>query len=304
MIIDKSTENHYNNNTNQEIVTNKLFPSSSTTKVSNNRIKPIATRDYSHNIVPLQVYPVRNGIVFEWDMVDNFSAGDYVDPSVNGMSQADNADSAYYGLQPLRYVDIFGRADLFSFRLFTPNSPTYEQIQNLPRAQYGDGKEDEANVIAPPDISSSFAGNQNDNEYIALSKDNREELSFNYQKNLLYDSDFISYPNLFGKKAGKIKVAYLKDTQSLFENKVNFDESNIVEDNLSFNASTLGSVITVSFNKSPIFGSSDPYDIASIKSVVIYVDDNGARYPILARNVDTLSDNDKLSNWRLFPKIF
>ncbi len=289
----------HNNNTNQGIDTNKLFPSSSTIKVSDNRIKPIKTRDYSHNIVPLQVYPVRNGIVFEWDMVDNFSAGDYVDPSVNGMSQEDNADSAYYGLQPLRYVDIFGRADLFSFRLFTPNSPTYEQIQNLPRAQYEDEEEDEDkdNVIAPPDISSSFAGNQNDNEYIALSKDNREELSFNYQINLLYDSDFISYPNLFGKKKETIKVAYLKDTQSLFENKVNFDESNIVKDDLYFRETTSGSVITISFNYAP-------NDIASIKSVVIYVDDNGARYPILARNVNKLSDNDKLNSWRLFPKVF
>ena len=37
-------------------------------------------------------------------------------------------------MQPMRYVDIFGMADLFSFKLFNKTDWTPEQIQQLPQA--------------------------------------------------------------------------------------------------------------------------------------------------------------------------
>lgn len=137
-------------------------------------------------------------------MADNFKAGDFVDDYV--YSTAEKNDDAYLSMQPFRYVDVMGRADLMSFKLFSKSDWTFDKTQKLPQA-----------IVSVSD-SESIVRVPGGNDYgIALDKDCREELSFNYQINLLHcpteadKYDFLTFPNLFGQKDSSLKVCLLSE---------------------------------------------------------------------------------------------
>lgn len=87
---------------------------------------------------PISAYSSQNTLTLEWDMVDNFSAGDAVDPIDQDVdSSSPSVDSAYNTLLPVRYVDAFGRSDLLDFIIlknFGQSSLTNSQIYNLPNS--------------------------------------------------------------------------------------------------------------------------------------------------------------------------
>ena len=92
---------------------------------------------------PISTYSIQNTLTMEWDMVDNFSAGDRVTQYKNDPETIIDFDSAYNPLHPVRYVDAFGRSDLIDFIImedFGTNGLSDEQIFNLPespvRTQY------------------------------------------------------------------------------------------------------------------------------------------------------------------------
>ena len=86
--------------------------------------------------------------------------------------------------QSVRYCDIFGRADLYTFRLFYKVNWSYEELQTLPKACIGQ-TEEQSQMYLPKQYA------------IGLDKDCREELSFNYQISLLYKNDGERCHNLF-----------------------------------------------------------------------------------------------------------
>jgi hypothetical protein len=273
----------------QYIPTTRLFPSSDIKKTGNNTVEPLEPSDHSDCIVPLLHFPLHDGIVFEWDMDDNFKAGDMLDTKVSG---GNTADGAYLSQQPLRYVDIMGRADLFKFKLFSKTDWTGADIQQLPKPQY-----------EPTNETVGVQGEET--KAIALDKDNREEISFNYQINLLHrasenDDDFITFPNIFGEKDSDLYVCLLNQTQSLFDENVNITTATTLADRVPYmlEASTKGS-LQIKFT-SPTW--IDGADISQVKSIVFYQEnENFGRTAYIAKNVAKLPDGDKLQNWYIYP---
>jgi len=286
----------------QIIDSSVLFPSSEVDRSDPNNLIPLTPTDFAENITTLLYYPLHDGIVFEWDMVDNFKAGDFVDttqPKESGTN-----DSAYYPLQPLRYVDIMGRADLFQFKLFRRDDWTFGQAQKLPKA-----------VIVPADNESvAYIQPQNGKQLsIGLDKDNREELSFNYQINLLHrasdgDSDFITFPNLFGQKDSALRMCLLDSPQSMFNENIDLSGVITVADNIAFELvdNDINNAIEIRITESLT-----QEQITATKCIVMYqemetYDSNhnpirGERYSYVVKNVDKLSDADKLQSWYIYP---
>lgn len=87
---------------------------------------------------PVNTYSIQNTLTMKWSMVDNFSAGDKVEPtnaSVDSSTTQRTVDSAYNKLQPVRYTDIYGRSDLVDFAIMNSlDGLSTEQIQSLPES--------------------------------------------------------------------------------------------------------------------------------------------------------------------------
>lgn len=273
------------------LTADEMFPSNDFKRTGENTIEPLESKSYADCIVPLLHFPLHDGIIFEWDMDDNFKAGDYIDSKVKG--DGNSNDSAYMSQQSLRYVDILGRADLFRFELFHMDKWDGEQAQQLPMAD---------NITLPSDSVIGVQGH--DNMAIALDKDNREEISFNYQINLLHsakegDDDFITFPNLFGRKTDNLKVCLSTQAQSLFNENVDLTSAAIIASvPYTFGKSDKGS-LTIEFGE-PIF--IDGADISQVKSIVFYhEDDETGRVAYIAKNVAKLADDKKLLRWYIAP---
>ncbi len=276
-----------------------MFPSSIINKNSSSGvITPGKSSTHSDVIVPLVHFPMHNGIVFSWQMEDNFKAGDYTDKELKGGVE----DDAYLSQQPMRYVDIYGRADLVKFKLFFKKNWSQEESLKLPQA------------VVDPETSECFCAVQSkgeENNYLALDKDNREEISFNYQINLVHDDEFITYPNLFGEKDNtdatdnplKLKIALLDKEQSAF------NENQLVRGTKILASSENGSIDytfdsdTTNGLKINIVLSENEVDLSKVKSIVFYEGEiNSAVYATyIVRNVGNTPDNKKLSPWYIYP---
>jgi hypothetical protein len=277
---------HYNLPNNDISV---LFPSSEAQETEGGTTEPKPSSFHRAVIVPLLHFPLRNAIVFEWDMDDNFKAGDCVDTTVSGKN--DTADESYYSLQPVRYCDTYGRADLFDFKLFYKNDWTKSQEQRLPFAESDDfiPTDGQSLILLPSNLS------------IGLDKDNREVLSFNYQINLLHEphdndtEDFVIFSNLFGEKNGRLNCALLNITASMFNESIGINTSTIEADDIEYTFDNQSFGIKIDFVA--------PLDVnmSKVKSIVLYDSDNDVNYAYIAKNVALLNDGDKLQSWWIYP---
>ena len=273
-------------------------------------------REYASCIVPVLKYPIKNGIAFEWDMLDNFSAGDCVSKATKEGAEVD----AYNLMSAVRYVDKYGRAEYFKFMLFSiDKNINQKQAQNLPLG-----------TLFEENDSKNFAGTQevlkNTRKFsIPLDKDNREILAFNYQINLLYDSasGFLTYPNLFGDKKslyGKIedtdtdlniKIFALSTELEMFNSNVelNFEGDIIAEiDNDSFiSDNELKFYLDKKINKeTKEVEDFSEEEISNIQSILVCTniqihEDNNILYPLFGRNVSSLENSEKLKSWEIIP---
>lgn len=269
-----------------EITKDKLFPSSLLDRENPNSVSPKKSSDHSDCIVPVLHYPLHDGIVFEWDMVDNFKAGDFIDDHNYGAIV--NNDDAYLSMQPLRYVDVLGRADLVTFRLFSKTNWTFEEAQKLPQA-----------IVSISDNDSIIRVPGGDNWGIALDKDCREEISFNYQINLLHrqitmeKDDFFTFPNLFGQKESPLKVCLLSEPQSLFNENINISAADVLADNVSY------SFYDESHGAIGIrFSPSATTNLQKVKAVVFYEESkSNHRSAYIVKNISALTADGKLPDW-------
>ena len=170
---------------------------------------------------PLVSYSSKNTLTLEWDMEDNFSAGDKSEETnntlkwglnlysmINYITQGNNTQAqAYRSKMPVRYVDQYGRADLFDYVFTKGYQLTFNEVRDLPNTT----------LVGKSSQGSSFIGSSNDDAcwklrqsgtfnsgvseilsndsgYI-IAKDNRERMSFNYNAQLLLDSDRIILGN-------------------------------------------------------------------------------------------------------------
>lgn len=273
---------------------NKLFPSSEIDRTDPNAIRPVSASDHTDVIVPLLHFPVHSGIVFEWDMEDNFKAGDFIDTNVS----RDNG--AYIAQQAMRYCDVLGRADLMRFKLFYKQSWTHTQAQQLPKA-----------IITPTNAESVAAVQGNETTAIALDKDNREALSFNYQINLLHrpsesnGEDFITFPNLFGPKDSELYCALIDSTVSMFDENFSISAATKIADKVAYTFNNDNSYIQIDFDRTL------DIDLSKVKAIVMYTEvpegeRRGDRVTYIAKNVSKTADEHKLDSWYIssvFPMV-
>lgn len=82
---------------------------------------------------PINAFSCGNTLTYEWDMEDNFSAGDEVSKEVE-MDDQPTADNAYRTMRAVQYCDKYGKATLFDFSLYGDLSFTPEQVRALPNS--------------------------------------------------------------------------------------------------------------------------------------------------------------------------
>jgi len=272
------------------ITNDKLFPSSLLDRTSPNAVSPKPPSDHSDCIVPVLHYPLHDGIVFEWDMVDNFKAGDFVDSHEYSTTTNDD-DAAYLSMQPFRYVDVLGRADLMTFRLFSKTDWTFEQAQKLPQA-----------IVSISDSDSIVRVPGGENWGIALDKDCREEMSFNYQINLLHRqtpteaNDFFTFPNLFGQKESPLKVCLLSEPQSLFNENINLSAADTLDDDVGYSFyDASNGAIGIRFTPKATT------NLQQVKAVVFYEESaQGNRNAYIVKNISALTVDGKLPDWYIY----
>ncbi len=272
----------------QLIPANSLFPSGETIRDGVNSIKPLDPSDHAECVVSLLHYPTRNGIIFEWDMEDNFKAGDFVNASVSGVKE--NGE-AYLAQQSHRYVDVMGRADLFTFRLFNKTNWTLAQARQLPKAPYVP-TESESDIYLPSPYT------------IGLDKDNREAISFNFQINLLHRpteqdrEDFITLANLFGEKDSELKMCLLSNTQSMFNQDINASLHSVLADNVQYALIDNATLNAIEIKITKPTG----VDLEKVKAIALYEEsEGGARYAYIIKNVEKTPTEQRLKSWWLVP---
>lgn len=261
-----------------------LFPSSEIDRIDPNNIRPKASKSYSEVIVPLLRFPKKDGLLLEYDMEDNFKAGDYTDTTITG---ADTNGESYFAQQPVRYVDIMGRADLYQFKIFhrTKEQLNLNTVRNLLKAPF-----------VPTDAESQvlLSGNRS----IALDKDCREALSFNFQINLLdKDIEFITFPNLFGDKNARLKLMLYDKPLGMFDQTVNLASGTILADEVTYQ------LVNDEINNQISIQISQPesVDLSKVKSLIWYDELNGIKDIYLVTNVGNLPNNEKLKNRYIYP---
>ena len=268
----------------QYIEPDYLFPSSEIDRIDPNNIKPKTSKSYSEVIVPLLRFPKKDGLLLEYDMEDNFKAGDYIDTTISGVNTNENA---YFAQQSVRYVDIMGRADLYQFKMFhrSRDELNLENARTLLKAPF-----------VPTDEESQIL--LSGSKSIALDKDCREALSFNFQINLLdKDIDFITFSNLFGDKKARLKLLLYNKTLGMFDQTINLATGTILAENVTY---TLNNDDT---NNQIIIKITQPQGInlSDVKSLIWYDDNNGIKDIYLVTNVDKLPDNEKLKDRYIYP---
>lgn len=205
---------------------------------------------YVDILTPINAYSSQNTLTYEWNMVDNLSAGDKVlGPAY---ANGNTADDAYRPMRAVQYTDIFGKASLMDFYIIKDiEELNPDDIRNMPESPVGtrcnaDGTSYEADKIGlnslvtvngsqRPFYREIMATNINstiDTDYygkgIGLLKDCREVIRINYNEELLTSSDtFVISPFVFTPEKQKAKIVLLnKEVNKLSSGY--FDTSDII----------------------------------------------------------------------------
>ena len=182
-----------------------------------------------------------------------------------------------------------GRADLFSFRLFHKDDWTLSETRLGAKV----------NFVPPETTCVAYLDNK---LAIALDKDCREELSFNYQINLLYrdikqEGSFVTFSNLFGRKNSELFCCLLDDEVSMFNENANVIPAIVLADKIEYSLveNDLKDQLEVRFN------TPDSIDLRKVKSIVFYeIDNDNNKITYLAKNFKN-GLTDAIPNLYIYP---
>lgn len=176
---------------------------------------------YLELLNPLNAYASENTLTYEWDMKDNYSAGDQVLPCAENSSVAVNT-RAYKTLSAVKYTDIYGRAELLDFYILGNKGLTdlsQDEISAFPNSpiKTKNFAEDTRPFVGSTTFdllaSNVKAYDTNFNgRGIGLLKDCREAMSINYNLQLITNSDtFVISPFVFLPNKTNLKLVLLTD---------------------------------------------------------------------------------------------
>lgn len=259
---------------------------------------------YKEICSPLSTYTLQNSLTIEWDMKDNVSAGDKVNLTNLSIPDRDVIDTAYATLSAVKYTDKYNRADLYDFAIIDDYTMTPAEAQNLPN-----------NPIAIlPNKEHFLFGNHNDDSYggnyngLALLKDNREKISFNYNLQMLTGSDrFVLSAYMWQKNKTNMRIALLNEEVNKISNDTIPNSSFAVID-LPFTYETNEETHTIKINiETALLGISNE-QLLNTKAIVVYsnkqINDlaySNSKYFIMARNIGDLTSSQARENWYISP---
>lgn len=288
-------------------------------------------------VLPLNVFTCYNTLSFTADCKTNLSAGDQTIET----GTATSADAAYRFLNPVKYTDAYGRVDMYDFAIFADTdlsgTESYNPVDDIDGG-YRVPEEKSTNVNWAGSVFSSLIDSpysrMDDNGHgIILLKDNREIFHFNYNVQMVTDSDrFILSQYLwdFGKK--QCKIALLKEEVSkLAGSEIN--KNDVLLDGISYyeygSTSEQYAAIGVDESVENAILAAIPGDTEeaiaerktlknNVAAIIIYSTNatdgssiNDYSYFIAARNVSDLSITDKtdpaqykFADWFLSPASF
>ena len=286
------------------------------------------------NLLPINTYTSKNTYTLEWDCQDNYSCGEKLTATQNTLKWALNIFSllnhingtdytqAYKIKDYVRYVDVFGRADLMDFIILKdlPNISGVSKrdlINQLPEITetnlsnmsfynkiYGSSIENvdySLNTSTNPTTITN-ALNQFKSNYggFIVAKDNREQLSFNYNIQITTNTDRIVLGNMMWNNSYTTDEFYI-----VFLNKeINkFSADYVLEENILFKseALTLSNLLTISHNSSGYLVYLDVEDVSevdetsrdnSVAFAIVRKPNINGKYPIIiGKNYDMGNNN-------------
>lgn len=252
---------------------------------------------------PVGTYSIRNTLTISWRMKDNFSAGDQVRETSQHLPDLGDVDGAYSNLLPFQYPDVHGRADMFDFLIFPALDLPDDEIRRLPALP-------SVNATALFGSENTPAEAMNNTSGLALLKDNREALSFNYNLELLTDSDrFVISGWVWSDKTDEgneeinkanIAIALLGEEINKISNETidaNFISEYVFSD---FSVDTSGGKIVITIPSAM----RAPIETGMYKAIAIIstnevngTTNSGARYFVFGRNITGLSADEALKSW-------
>lgn len=241
---------------------------------------------------PISAYSIQNTLTFSWGMVDNFSAGDQVVGTTLSLDSNDIINTTYSTLTPYRYPDVYGRADLMDFAIIRNYDMTAEEIKQLPHNPI-DIKNSESVYLFGNEKLSEIGDNLHG---LALLKDNREALHFNYNIQLITDSDrFVLSSYLWQLNKTSTRLALLSEEVNKISNDTIPDRIIVKDLFMHWSGSSAKiNIGTTLLNE----------DLTDIKALAVIstnkVNDNansGAHYFVIARNITDLTDEEKRADW-------
>lgn len=167
----------------------------------------VGERDtYIEVLNPINAYSSENTLTYEWDMLDNYSAGDQI---------VDTDKTEYTSLKAVRYTDIYGKAPLLDFYIIENLNadPTASEIKLLPQSLISTKKGDTRPFIGEYDILATNVKDYDTNyngRGIGLLKDCREAISVNYNLQMATSSDtFVLSPFVYLPQKKNLKLVLL-----------------------------------------------------------------------------------------------
>lgn len=170
---------------------------------------------YKEIINPINAYSSENTLTYEWDMEDNYSAGDRV-VDVDADDNLNIDKRAYTALRALGYTDIYGKSALMDFYILGDiGSLDKEQIKALPESPIKTKKDenDSRPFVGDYNVLATNVKTYNENfngRGIGLLKDCREAMSINFNLQLATNSDtFVISPYVFLPNKKNVKLVLL-----------------------------------------------------------------------------------------------
>lgn len=289
-------------------------------------------------VLPLNVFTCYNTLSFTADCKTNLSAGDQTVET----STETSVNEAYRVLNPVKYTDAYGRIDMYDFAIFADTDlsgkESYSPVDDVDGG-YRVPAEKSTNVNWSGGVFASLLGQHttvrmDDNGHgIILVKDNREIFHFNYNVQMITDSDrFVLSQYLWYFNKGQCKIALLKTEVSKLAG-AEINKNDILLGDISL---VLGSAPALAYAAIRIDTAVEKAILAAIPgeteeaiaeratlkdnvaAIIVYSsnDINGSptndySYFVAARNVSDLSSTDKtdptkykFADWYLSPASF
>ena len=170
---------------------------------------------YIEVINPINAYSSENTLTYEYDMTDNYSAGDKV-VNVDPNTEAVINERAYNSLSAVKYTDIYGKAALMDFYIIGDiENLTTDQIKAMPESPISTKQGEERPFVGNYEVLATNVKTLNadyNGRGIGLLKDCREALSINYNLQLITSSDtFVLSPYFFLPQKENVRIVLLAD---------------------------------------------------------------------------------------------